>query len=92
MNNNTADVCQDGGGMTERVFYVSVVDGRRTGLLRGPFATHAEALALVEPVRTWVVARDPRAHFYGFGTAAVRGNPETAQPGRLNDVMAGVAA
>lgn len=68
----------------ERVFYVSVVNGSRRGLLLGPLSTHAAAQGEVERVRRWVVDRDPRAHFYGFGTASTAGTLETARPGRLN--------
>lgn len=65
-----------------RVFYVSVVNGRRHGLLVGPFPTEAAARAQVGPTRTWVLDRDPWAWFYGFGTASLPA--EEARPGRLN--------
>jgi hypothetical protein len=65
-------------------FYVSVIDGSRNGLLLGPFPEHSDAMERVERVRSWVVERDPRAHFYGFGTAALRTSADVARSGRLN--------
>jgi hypothetical protein len=56
---------------TGQRFYVSVIDGGRRGLLLGPFATHAAALARVNVVRSWCIDRDQRAHWYGFGTAGM---------------------
>lgn len=64
-------------------FYVSVVDGGRRGLLLGPLDTHEEALGRVGEVRRWVVQRQPRAHFYGFGTARVLA--EQLPQGSLNE-------
>jgi hypothetical protein len=52
-----------------RKFYVSVVDGERFNFLAGPFDTHAEALAQVEPTRSRAEEVDPRACWYSFGTA-----------------------
>lgn len=66
-----------------RLFYVSVMNGSRRGLLLGPFETHDEALEQVERVRQFVVERKPEAHFYGFGTASA---PRRAGiVGRLNE-------
>lgn len=51
-------------------YYVSVVDGPRRGLLRGPWVDdHAGALAAVDRVRREAELVDPRAVFYAFGTA-----------------------
>lgn len=72
------------------VFYVSVLrDPDRTTdyrLVAGPFGTHAEALAWVEPAHGLILARyNPggAAHWYGYGTA---GLPPDAPhpPGILN--------
>lgn len=52
-------------------YYVSVVDGRKRGLLVGPYVDHAYALAAVDRVKRWVQEREPMAAFYGFGTAKV---------------------
>lgn len=64
-------------------FYVSVVDGRRKGLLLGPYDEHEQALANVERAQAESEAVDPFAHFYAFGTCKVqaRGLPT----GRLNE-------
>lgn len=56
------------------VYYVSVIDGKRSVLLSGPYKAHGEALAMVPEVRTWADTVDPRAPFYAFGTVAVRGD------------------
>lgn len=50
-------------------YYVSVIDGPRRALLAGPWPTHAEALAMVETVRTKACELDGRGHWYAFGTA-----------------------
>jgi hypothetical protein len=65
-------------------YYVSVVrdwkpeDAR---LVSGPYATHAEALALVDKARRIVEDRDPRAAFFAFGT--VRMKEAFDRPGAL---------
>lgn len=64
-------------------FYASVRDGKRTGLLAGPFSTHAEALNWVEPARQMADKINPRAWFYGYGTLAVY----SRAAGRLNDLL-----
>jgi hypothetical protein len=63
------------------MFYVSVIDGPRYGLLLGPFAEHDQAH--VEAVRTKANELDPRAWFYAFGTCKAKGK----EPGRLNDLF-----
>lgn len=61
----------DGTGIG-RDFYVTVVDGGRTGYLLGPFATHGEALANVERGKALAVKHNTRACFgeYAYGTAS----------------------
>lgn len=54
---------------SKKHYYVSVVDGPRKGLLLGPYATHEEALAQVERGKELANKADPRAAFYGYGTA-----------------------
>ena len=54
---------------TGRGYYVSAVDGAKWWGLSGPYDSHAAALADVELVRELAVRHEPRAHFYGFGTA-----------------------
>lgn len=51
-------------------FYVSVRDGDRTRLLKGPFRTHAEAIEAVPAAQRQAEKMDPKAAFYFFGTAA----------------------
>jgi hypothetical protein len=63
-------------------FYVSVVDGKRRGLLLGPFETHAEALERVDDGRRLAQTFNDDAFWYGFGTARVEA--ETLPEGRLN--------
>lgn len=62
-------------------FFVTVVDGPRTGFLLGPYDTHAEALANVERGKRLAHESDnySRSWFYAYGTARVkRGNlPKT---------------
>lgn len=54
-------------------YYVTVWDAEtdRRASLAGPFEEHEEALRQVEPARTLACLRDPRAHWYYFGTARV---------------------
>lgn len=70
------------------MFYVSVIDGQRYGLLLGPFPELAQAEAMVEQVRTKAEELDPRAHWYAFGTCKA----PTGGPGRLNDLFPEVFA
>jgi len=52
-------------------FYVTVIDHGRHGFLLGPYADHETALENVNRGRELASAADPRAHWYGFGTARV---------------------
>lgn len=57
------------------MYYVSVMDGARTGRLLGPFENdHAGALAMVDKVRDKAQELDPRAAFYAFGTIRLSGD------------------
>lgn len=49
-------------------YYVSAIDGGARMLAVGPFTTHRAALDRVDEVRERAVKRDPRSHFYAFGT------------------------
>lgn len=74
----------------EASYYVSVTDGGpdRAILALGPFQEHGDALAHVNAVNVLVQAKYPangRAHFYGFGTTAMR--PSYRMPGKLNALM-----
>lgn len=67
-------------------YYVSVIDGPRTGLLLGPFDHHLGALFKVPAVRKQALELDRFAAFYGFGTARVECCDDPPQ-GRLNDLF-----
>lgn len=59
-----------------RVFYVSVIDGRRKGILLGPYETHQDALDNVKRGRELAEEVDCRAAFFAFGTcSAPRSRP-----------------
>jgi hypothetical protein len=55
-----------------RDFYVTVIDGPRTGYLLGPFDTHREALDRVDLGRILAEKHNTRALFggYAYGTAS----------------------
>ena len=53
-----------------RFYYVSIIDGKKRGLLAGPYDRHEEALAMVAPVRRMAQEANPvQAAFAAFGTA-----------------------
>lgn len=54
-----------------RDYYVTMIRGKRTAWLAGPFRTHKEALAKVEAATTLAIKIDPWAHFDAFGTASL---------------------
>lgn len=51
------------------VYYVSVKDAGRSGLLAGPFDTHQEALDMITATKQEAEKADPFSCFYAFGTA-----------------------
>lgn len=64
-------------------YYVSMVDGKRTALLLGPFKdNHQAALDKVDEGQKMAYDLDPRAPFYAFGT--VRMPDDYTKPGVLN--------
>lgn len=66
-------------------YYVSVVrSSTQRGLLAGPFATHAEALDLVDAARREACVVDPWCNFDLFGTCRLRGGSSLPH-GRLNE-------
>lgn len=69
-------------------YYVSVIDGPRQAFALGPFDTHLGALLKVGAVRrnTRELTGDPRAAFYGFGTARIDRCADPPQ-GKLNDLL-----
>jgi hypothetical protein len=54
-------------------FFVTCWDAEtgRKAKLAGPFATHDDALAAVEPARKSACDKYPAAHWFYFGTAKV---------------------
>ena len=68
-------------------YYVSIRDGKRFGFLRGPFATHQQALDQVNEVMSLsVVANSREAVFATFGTCRIHPDyPGEIPQGKLND-------
>lgn len=67
------------------MFYVSVInDSGDYRLLAGPFLTHSQALAMVDPARKAAEQYDPRAFWYAYGTCRV---PDHNAPGLLNNQL-----
>lgn len=55
-----------------RDFYVTMIrDGRRVAYLAGPFATHDQALGLVDQAKRLATDIDQWACFDAFGTASM---------------------
>ena len=70
----------------ERDYYVTLQRGSSTAWLAGPFATHDEALAMVDRAVKHANELDEWAHFDLFGTCSlprVAGNPI----GKLNSQL-----
>jgi len=59
-----------------RNFYVSVKDGKRFGILLGPYVTHEEAKSNVARAKKLADGADPFACFYGFGTCSLPNDVE----------------
>lgn len=58
-----------------RVYYVSMLRGRRVAYLAGPLPSHAAALALVEAARRAANRADPWSAFDAFGTCSMEEGP-----------------
>ena len=55
-----------------KMYYVTMIRDRvGTARLAGPYATHDEALQLVDKVRNIAYNVDPRSHWDSFGTCGV---------------------
>ena len=67
-------------------YYVSAVDGPRYWLLAGPFASHSEALAMVDTATSLAHEHDAagRLSFAGFGTCR---REDHGGFGRLNALL-----
>lgn len=68
-----------------REFFVSVVDGRRVGLLAGPFNTEGEARSHLPAARREAERIDAYSAFYAFGTVSLP--PGSGKRGRLNGAL-----
>lgn len=66
-----------------RDYYVSVQRDNRRALVAGPFATHTEALALVDKAREVACGLNSWHDFDAFGTASLP-RSDTNPPGKLN--------
>lgn len=71
--------------MTEG-FYVTIRRGKRTAWLAGPFATHDEALAMVQPAGREAEKIDPWIHFDEIGTVFIR-RADPLPCGKLNAIL-----
>ena len=69
----------------KEMYYVSVIDGPRYGLLAGPYSTHKEALAMVDVVREVAQKVNTQAVFYAFGTCKTPVG--YVKSGILNDLL-----
>lgn len=54
-----------------KAYYVTMIRGKRTAFLLGPFAIHADALALVETACNEAYRIDPWSWFDLFGTSSI---------------------
>lgn len=71
-----------------RIYYVTIQRGLTTKIIAGPFATHDEAAAQVEPARAVAAPRVPGSHFDAFGvTSAVPRPNDTPPVGRFNRAL-----
>jgi hypothetical protein len=52
-------------------YYVTVIDGGRTGLLAGPYATQGQASRMVAPARKIAQDRNRDAVWYAFGVSRI---------------------
>lgn len=74
-----------------RDYYVSLQRGSRTALLAGPFKTHTEAIAMVEPATKLANDLDLWSWFDAYGTCSLPRYPWNprdklnSQLGVLND-------
>lgn len=54
----------------KKFYYCSIIDGRKQGLLAGPYPDHKTALDKVQAVKDMAYAANPaQAAFAAFGTA-----------------------
>lgn len=71
-----------------RIYYVTLQRGLTTKIIAGPFATHEDAAAQVEPARAVAAPRVPGTHFDAFGvTSAVPREGDNPPVGRFNRLL-----
>lgn len=76
-----------GNWQDEPCYYVSVIDGPNRAFVAGPFREHAAAISALEPARKIGCEVDPKASFYGWGTAR---NANGYRICSLNDRLAAI--
>lgn len=64
-------------------YFVSAIDGTKNYIMAGPYATHAEALAKVEPARNIANDHDGRAWFMAWGTCRIEGSDRVGTLNKL---------
>lgn len=67
------------------MYYVSVIDAARYGLLAGPYKTHQEALDAVPEAKRAAEKVDSFSIFYAFGTCKTPDGYD--KPGVLNHLL-----
>lgn len=74
-------------------YFVTAIDNGRFARLVGPFATHADALALVDRAREVCYGLTGGAsHWWAFGTCRQDDDALSCAPGKINSQMAIVDA
>lgn len=66
-------------------YFVSMINGKRTALLVGPYATHQEALAMVDKAKEKAIQLNLWCVFYTFGTCKIES--DSLPTGKLNEQL-----
>lgn len=75
----TPDLCPDGDN-----YFVTATDAGFLWYMAGPYPTHREALAAVDPARAIGYANNPWSHFFAWGTvSSTRTEPGSITKARL---------
>ena len=66
-------------------YFVSAIDGTKAYIMAGPYATHGEALAKVDPARdiAYDKSADGRAWFMRWGTCRIEGSTRVGTLNKL---------
>ena len=64
-------------------YFVSAIDGAKNYLMAGPYETHGEALAKIDPVRDIANNHDGRAWFMRWGTCRIEGSTRVGTLNKL---------